>query len=141
MTGEHAIARPRTPRLVTAEMVRNAHRTGITVVPWTVDDPATMHKLIDDGVDGWLSSSDRFGTVRIRATAADGGPVFIGIAPESAIDSWLGPVAHDEVRSITGGTVTYVRRDGQQPAIAPTAQTFWSASASGRDASGSVTRW
>ncbi|MQA04533.1 MAG: glycerophosphodiester phosphodiesterase [Streptosporangiales bacterium] len=39
----------------TKRMVRDAHHAGIEVVPWTVDDPATMHKLIDDGVDGIIT--------------------------------------------------------------------------------------
>ncbi len=36
-------------------MVQHAHRNGIKVVPWTIDDPATMRKLIDDGVDGIIT--------------------------------------------------------------------------------------
>jgi glycerophosphoryl diester phosphodiesterase len=40
---------------VTADMVRHAHRNGIKVVPWTVDDLPTMQKLVDDGVDGIIS--------------------------------------------------------------------------------------
>jgi glycerophosphoryl diester phosphodiesterase len=39
-----------TPALVAA-----AHRAGIPVVPWTIDDPATMGSLIDDGVDGIIT--------------------------------------------------------------------------------------
>ncbi|MCG8920905.1 glycerophosphodiester phosphodiesterase [Lentzea sp. CC55] len=39
----------------TKELVRDAHRQGLKVVPWTVNDPATMHKLIDDGVDGIIT--------------------------------------------------------------------------------------
>jgi hypothetical protein len=85
---------------------------------------------IGNGVNAWVSS-DRFGAVRVRAAAPDGSPIFIGIAPQSAIDSWLAPVAHDEVRNIAGGTVTYVHRGGQAAAPAPTDQTFWSASVSG----------
>ncbi|MEV6415764.1 glycerophosphodiester phosphodiesterase family protein [Kribbella sp. NPDC051718] len=40
---------------VTAEMVKSAHQAGIKVVPWTIDDPATMQSLIDKGVDGIIS--------------------------------------------------------------------------------------
>lgn len=49
---------------VTKAMVQNAHRNGIKVVPWTIDDPATMNKLIDDGVDGIITDyPDRLRTV------------------------------------------------------------------------------
>lgn len=40
---------------VTEQMVEEAHRHGQLVIPWTVDDPATMNKLIDDGVDGLIT--------------------------------------------------------------------------------------
>jgi glycerophosphoryl diester phosphodiesterase len=40
---------------VTRSLVNRAHRAGIKVVPWTVDDPATMDKLINDGVDGLIT--------------------------------------------------------------------------------------
>ncbi|WP_285698222.1 glycerophosphodiester phosphodiesterase family protein [Actinomadura sp. NBRC 104412] len=40
---------------VTKAMVDRAHRMGLKVVPWTVDDEPTMEKLIDDGVDGIIT--------------------------------------------------------------------------------------
>ncbi|MEW2383915.1 glycerophosphodiester phosphodiesterase family protein [Micromonospora sp. NPDC047707] len=40
---------------VTKEMVAHAHRHGITVVPWTINDVPTMAKLLDDGVDGIIT--------------------------------------------------------------------------------------
>nr|WP_230416727.1 glycerophosphodiester phosphodiesterase family protein [Micromonospora tarapacensis] len=40
---------------VTKQLVRHAHRNGIKVVPWTVNDVPTMAKLIDDGVDGIIT--------------------------------------------------------------------------------------
>jgi glycerophosphoryl diester phosphodiesterase len=40
---------------VDAAMVRSAHRAGLRVVPWTVDDPATMRHLVRLGVDGLIT--------------------------------------------------------------------------------------
>jgi glycerophosphoryl diester phosphodiesterase len=49
---------------VTEELVDEAHAAGIRVIPWTVNDPATMNKLIDDGVDGIITDyPDRLRTV------------------------------------------------------------------------------
>lgn len=39
----------------TAELVADAHDAGIRVVPWTVDDRATMEHLVDLGVDGLIT--------------------------------------------------------------------------------------
>jgi glycerophosphoryl diester phosphodiesterase len=39
----------------TKALVTEAHRAGIKVIPWTVDDVATTNKLIDDGVDGIIT--------------------------------------------------------------------------------------
>jgi glycerophosphoryl diester phosphodiesterase len=35
--------------------VQQAHAIGIDVLPWTVNEPADMQKLIDMGVDGIIS--------------------------------------------------------------------------------------
>ncbi|WLQ05026.1 glycerophosphodiester phosphodiesterase [Arthrobacter oryzae] len=40
---------------VTADMVNRAHDAGMQVVPWTVDDKATMRALISAGVDGIIT--------------------------------------------------------------------------------------
>ncbi|GAA0438129.1 putative glycerophosphoryl diester phosphodiesterase precursor (GlpQ) [Acrocarpospora corrugata] len=40
---------------VTKTMVDEAHRLGLKVIPWTVDDEPTMNKLIDDGIDGLIT--------------------------------------------------------------------------------------
>ncbi|WP_093802720.1 glycerophosphodiester phosphodiesterase [Streptomyces sp. Wb2n-11] len=49
---------------VTRAMVARAHAAGMKVVPWTVNDTATMNKLIDDGVDGIITDyPDRLRTV------------------------------------------------------------------------------
>jgi glycerophosphoryl diester phosphodiesterase len=53
----------------TAEMVREAHARGMAVVPWTVDDRATMASLMDAGVDGLITNYPD----RLRALLADRG--------------------------------------------------------------------
>lgn len=50
---------------VTPEFVAEAHRLGIKLIPWTVDNPADMERLIDMGVDGLIS--DRPDIVRTVA--------------------------------------------------------------------------
>jgi glycerophosphoryl diester phosphodiesterase len=39
----------------TAALVAEAHDSGLPVIPWTVDDPATMASLMDAGVDGLIT--------------------------------------------------------------------------------------
>jgi glycerophosphoryl diester phosphodiesterase len=54
---------------VTADMVRRAHQRGLTVIPWTVDDPATQQYMIDIGVDGLITNYP----TRLRGIMADNG--------------------------------------------------------------------
>jgi len=72
--------------------------------------------------------------VRVRAAGADGRPVFVGIARESAVDSYLRGVAHDEVTDVHGNpfSVETVRHAGTVRPAAPARQAFWAASATGR---------
>ncbi|GAA0925611.1 glycerophosphodiester phosphodiesterase family protein [Nonomuraea longicatena] len=49
---------------VTRRMVDDARKLGLKVVPWSVNDPATMGKLMDDGVDGLITDyPDRLRTL------------------------------------------------------------------------------
>jgi glycerophosphoryl diester phosphodiesterase len=53
----------------TPELVAAAHRAGMDVVPWTVNDAATMQALIDMGVDGLITDHPD----RLRQVMADNG--------------------------------------------------------------------
>jgi glycerophosphoryl diester phosphodiesterase len=39
----------------TEDTVKAAHKAGLKVIPWTVDDPATIKWFLDQGVDGIIS--------------------------------------------------------------------------------------
>ena len=56
-------------RNVTPENLREAHALGMRVLPWTVNDPAIMARLIDQGVDGLITDYPD----RLRKVMADKG--------------------------------------------------------------------
>jgi glycerophosphoryl diester phosphodiesterase len=64
--------------LVTAGFVKAAHRAGLPIHVWTVNDEATMRRLLDLGVDGIMT--DRPRTLRSVLVARGQWP---GPAPES----------------------------------------------------------
>jgi glycerophosphoryl diester phosphodiesterase len=49
-------------RVVTPRFLAYAHRLGLQVHVWTIDDPARMHELLDLGVDGIMT--DRVDVLR-----------------------------------------------------------------------------
>ncbi|MGW4330098.1 glycerophosphodiester phosphodiesterase family protein [Nocardia sp. NPDC004573] len=51
-----AVTDPDYQPFTTKELVRAAHRHGMRVVPWTVDDRPTMTALLDIGVDGLITN-------------------------------------------------------------------------------------
>jgi glycerophosphoryl diester phosphodiesterase len=53
----------------TRELVRAAHRRGMDVIPWTVNDRATMQSLVDLGVDGLITDRPDL----LREVVADNG--------------------------------------------------------------------
>jgi len=84
-----------------------------------------------EGADWALDAIDA--TVRVRASAPDGRPVFVGIAREADLDRYFTQVAHEEITDVEGGPFTYdsLRRDGTAAPGVPAAARFWIASASG----------
>lgn len=74
---------------------------------------------------------DVLGHVRVTAEAPSGRPLFVGIAPTSDLNRYLGPVNHSEVTDVDGSHITYVRHTGGPPAGPPAKQGFWNAQAVG----------
>jgi hypothetical protein len=81
---------------------------------------------------GWaLDALDA--TVRVRASAPDGRPVFVGIAPKVDVDRYLARSAHAVVSDVSAAPFTYrsVQRGGPTPPALPATQTLWAVTASG----------
>ena len=53
----------------TPELVDAAHDVGMAVIPWTIDDRATIESLMDIGVDGMITNYPD----RLRALMASRG--------------------------------------------------------------------
>lgn len=98
--------------------------------------------LGDPGPNGFGEWSN--GVVRVRVNGAGSGAVFVGIARDSEVESYLAGVPHDSItttenfgRSVE---VTYARENnsGASTPLPPAAQSFWAASASGVGSQGVV---
>lgn len=72
-------------------------------------------------------------SVRLRATAADNRPVFIGVALKKDVDAYLARSAHDELTDFEESPfkVELTRLAGESRPAAPASQKFWLVQASG----------
>jgi hypothetical protein len=77
----------------------------------------------------WFVTRDLLGTVRVRVKSSR--PVFVGIAPASAVNSYLANVAHAQADNLSTRSRDYRVYPGGAPSSPPVTQRFWSASASG----------
>ncbi|WP_370962567.1 DUF4389 domain-containing protein [Amycolatopsis sp. cg9] len=71
------------------------------------------------------------GDVRIRATATDGRPVFVGIGRSAAVAGYLAATEYTTVSGVTGDRVNDRVHPGGAPATPPGAAGVWTATASG----------
>jgi hypothetical protein len=95
------------------------------------------YAVTSDGIDlgsstDWVTPGDVLGSVRIRATAIDPAKtVFLGVAPQAAVNRYLNGVDHLVVTNWANGHTRHQPAAGSAPASAPTAAKFWTAQASG----------
>ena len=80
----------------------------------------------------WFVARDLLGTVRVRVTASR--PVFVGIAPESGVQAYLGGVARAEGAQFDARSADFRIRPGGSPSYPPARAHIWSASATGAGA-------
>jgi hypothetical protein len=69
------------------------------------------------------------GTVKVRVSSIR--PVFIGIGPENSVNTYFAGVAHARGDSLTTPSAQFRVYPGGAPTSPPSAQSFWSASATG----------
>jgi hypothetical protein len=81
-------------------------------------------------------ATNAIGRVRVTARSSNGQTLFVGIGPQSAVNTYLAGVARSEVTDVNGDTVTYKMHGGRAPAGPPSRQAFWRSASSG---SGQVT--
>lgn len=86
-----------------------------------------------DGATSWVPSV-WLGEVRVHVRADSGTPLFVGVAPTSDVDRYLGDVSRDTLRDFRDGEAVLDATDGGAPEAAPTDQTFWTAQATGSEA-------
>ena len=89
-------------------------------------------KIDTEGAPSWVPSM-WLGEVRIHARADTGEPLFVGVAPTSDVQGYLGDVSRDTLRDFRAGEAVLETTDGGEPATAPGDQTFWIAQATGTD--------
>src|SRR5215218_6389045 len=103
--------------------------------PLSTPTHALASHILDVGTGGpdWLFREGRLGTVRITATGTDGKPIFVGVAREWKLATYLNGVAHDEVTDFDADPFSpkYVREPGATAPAAPDAQSFWAEESSG----------
>ncbi len=81
-------------------------------------------------------ATDAVGRVRVSARSSNGQALFVGIAPQTAVNSYLGGVARSEVTDVNGDDITYKLHRGTAPRGPPTRRSFWQVASTG---SGQVT--
>jgi glycerophosphoryl diester phosphodiesterase len=91
-----------------AAMIADAHARGLKVVPWTVDDPATMDHFIDLGVDGLITDYPN----RLRDVMATNGldlPAPVVPGPDPVVPEVPYPALLSLLAILGGGALVWRR--------------------------------
>jgi hypothetical protein len=92
----------------------------------------TAEHLTIAGAGTWTRQSTDIGDLRLEVTTPNNQPIFVGVAPQSAVDAWLTGTAHDELTGFDSATARYERSAGRiRPVTTPATQPFWIAQATG----------
>ena len=88
----------------------------------------TENFKVDSDVPRWLIAR-----TRIIASSAGGKPVFIGVARQRDVDTYLANVSRSQIRNIEYGSfsVDYTNRAGNASPARPASSSIWAASTSG----------
>jgi hypothetical protein len=76
-----------------------------------------------------MVARDMLGTVRIRTQSAQ--PVFVGIGPAAAVDSYLANVRREVATRFDANQTDFRLTSGGAPTVPPTARHFWAAQSLG----------
>jgi Domain of unknown function (DUF4389) len=101
-----------------------------STTPYSTSTYALVSASYRGGTSGdWFLNRDLIGTVKVRVSSSR--PVFIGIAPEDAVNRYLAGVAHAQGSSFTTRSGDFRTYTGGAPATRPAAQHIWAASSTG----------
>jgi len=93
---------------------------------------ALSSERIDLATDAdWLPLSAALGSARAEVTSADGGDIFLGIAPLAEGSAYLDGMEHSVIDDLGTGAIDEVPVPGGSPSGPPGEQDFWAAEASG----------
>lgn len=95
---------------------------------------ATDNLDVDSGGAGWITSSDRYGKIRLQVDSRADKPVFVGIARTRDVTRYLAGSAHATLTDVDYSPFRpeYRTDAGGAPAGRPADQRIWTASAQGQ---------